>query len=177
MSLVCGGDWEEVVWIGSCCQTELWSLGGVALTLTYVLLCPILPRPPRLRIPVQRHQGEEIQTLFPLTTAAAHSSLYKVNWGGMRSHNVLTRGTYTCVAFLLSLILGATCQTGVSSSIPSSLSTQPPSSTVSSSTSGVSLGVTGTSTGTADFPTLSGYSDCGMEKFLQAWFCGENLNG
>jgi len=137
-----------------------------------------LPRPPRLRITAAQHQVRKPRfSLFPLTVTAALSSLYRVDQGGMRSHHVFTQATYACVALLLSFILGANCQTGVSSSIPSSLSTQPPSSTVSSSTSGVSMGVTGTSTGTADFPTLSGYSDCGMDGFLQAWFCGENLNG
>ncbi|KAF9648427.1 hypothetical protein BDM02DRAFT_3115470 [Thelephora ganbajun] len=86
----------------------------------------------------------------------------------MRSRYVLMQAMCCCLAFLLSL--GVNGQTGVSSPTPSSLSlsTKPPPSSISSSTSGVSLGVTGTSTGTADFPTLSGYSDCVTNCFAVA---------
>lgn len=87
----------------------------------------------------------------------------------MRSH--ILQATGCCFAFLLSFILGVSGQTGVTTSIPSSLipsslSTLSPQlsvggSSMSSTTSGVSLGVTGSPTGTADFPTLSGYSECG----------------
>jgi len=87
----------------------------------------------------------------------------------MRSH-FLIQATGFWIVFLLSFgLIGVNgqTQTNVSSSIPPSSSTRPPSS-ISSSTSGVSLGVTGTSTGTADFPTLSGYSDCVTNCFALA---------
>lgn len=84
----------------------------------------------------------------------------------MRSHPTSMQATCFCFILLLSLALGVNGQSETNSTIPSS--TRPPSSTLSSSTSGVSLGVTGTSTGTADFPTLSGYSDCVTSCFALA---------
>jgi len=84
----------------------------------------------------------------------------------MRSHYFLMQATRCCFVVLLSFVLGANGQTGSSSPIPSSsTNTLSP---ISSSTSSVSLSVTGTSTGTADFPTLSGYSDCVTNCFAVA---------
>ncbi|KAF9783842.1 hypothetical protein BJ322DRAFT_881712 [Thelephora terrestris] len=101
--------------------------------------------------------------------SVAYPSLHNIGSipRGMRPHHILMQTTGVCFAFLLIFTLGANGQE-TNSSIPSSSSTRPPSSTISSSTSGVSLGVTGTSTGTADFPTLSGYSDCVTNCFALA---------
>lgn len=93
----------------------------------------------------------------------------------MRSHYFsMGRATWCCFVFLLSFVLGVNCQSEAGSSLSSSESTKPPPSntgvSVSSTASGVSYGVSGTSTGTADFPTLSGYSDCGMSSYLGVIF-------
>lgn len=145
-------------------------------TLTYEDFPVRLPPPTKLagfRSPTSPRQGNA--SLHPLLRPPSRSPQPlqdQLAIGGMRSHFILLQASCYYFALLLPFILGVSGQTGVTSPPPSSSSSSStPSSSpssggssLSSSTSGVSLGVTGTPTGTADFPTLSGYSECGTSN-------------